>query len=254
VSSRHCAAGSLRHPLGRAGPAPGSVGDPTHLVTPPQVLYPGKTWASQVLHFGIGTRTSVDVRVTFPDGRVTTRAGVTPQSRIAIQPAVGVAPTAVASANPTSAAIGQSIAFDGTASSDPDGTIVSYAWDFGDGAQATTATANHAYAAAGTFIARLTVTDNSGSIGTASVTITIADVTAPTISIAGAVFTPAVSDNVGVVRVEWYFDGALAVTATTAPFSYTLNLTPVAGSHTIVARAFDAAGNRTDSSSLILQR
>ena len=37
-------------------------------------------------------------------------------------------------------------------------------------------------------------------------------------------------DNVGVVRVEWYFDGGLSATTTTAPFSYTLNLTPVAGS------------------------
>jgi len=218
------------------------------------VLYPGKTWASQVLQFGIGTRSSVDVRVTFPDGRVTTRTGVTPQSRISIQPAVGVAPTAVISASPTSAAIGQSIAFDGTGSSDPDGTIASYAWDFGDGAQATTAIANHAYASAGTFIARLTVTDNSGSIGTASVTISIADVSAPIVSISGSVFTPTVSDNVGVVRVEWYFDGALSATTTTAPFSYTLNLTPVAGSHTIIARAFDSAGNHTDSSTLTVQR
>jgi hypothetical protein len=232
----------------------GAVGDPTRLVTPPQVLYPGKTWASQVLHFGIGTRTSVDVRVTFPDGRVATRTQVAPQSRIAIQPAVGIAPTARASANPLSAAVGQPIAFDGTGSSDPDGTIVSYAWDFGDGTQATTAIASHAYASAGTFLARLTVTDNSGSVGTASVTISIADATAPSVSITGAVFTPTVSDNVGVVRVEWYFDGALSATATTSPFSYTLNLTPVAGSHTLVARAFDAAGNSTDSSSLILQR
>ena len=232
----------------------GSVGDASHLVTPPQILYPGKTWASQVLHYGIGTRSSVDVRVTFPDGRVTTRTGVAPQSRISIQPAVGIPPTAVISANPLSAAIGQSIAFDGTGSSDPDGTIASYAWDFGDGAKATTATASHAYASAGSFTARLTVTDNSGSVGTASVAISIADVTAPTVSISSAVFTPTVSDNVGVVRVEWYFDGALSATTNTAPFSYTLNLTPVAGAHTLVARAFDAAGNHTDSPALTLQK
>ena len=185
---------------------------------------------------------------------MTTRTEVAPQSRISIQPAVGIAPTAVLSADPASAAIGQPIAFDGTGSSDPDGTIVSYAWDFGDGGTATTATASHAYASAGSFVARLTVTDNSGSVGTATTTISIADVTAPSSSIAGAVFTPAVSDDVGVVRVEWYFDGALSATATTAPFSYALNLTPVAGSHAIVARAFDAAGNHTDSPPLILQR
>jgi hypothetical protein len=64
----------------------GSVGDASHLVTPRRVLYPGKAWASQVYHFGIGTRTSVDVRVTFPDGRQTIRTGVAPQSRITIRP------------------------------------------------------------------------------------------------------------------------------------------------------------------------
>ncbi|HEX2690313.1 MAG TPA: VCBS repeat-containing protein [Kofleriaceae bacterium] len=64
----------------------GFVGDATHLVTPPKVLYTGKAWASQVYHFGIGTRSSVDVRVTFPDGRQIVRAGVAPASRIAIQP------------------------------------------------------------------------------------------------------------------------------------------------------------------------
>jgi len=63
-----------------------------------------------------------------------------------------------------------------------------------------------------------------------------------------------VSDNVGVVRGEWYFDGGLSATTTTAPFSYALNLTPVAGAHTLIARAFDAAGNRTDSAPLTIQK
>jgi hypothetical protein len=64
----------------------GFVGDATRLVTPPRVLYPGKAWASQVYHFGIGTRSSVDVRVTFPDGRQTIRTNVAPRSRITVQP------------------------------------------------------------------------------------------------------------------------------------------------------------------------
>jgi PKD repeat protein len=223
-------------------------------VTPPKLLYTGKAWASQVYHFGIGTRSSVDVRVTFPDGRQVVRAAVAPASRITVQPTNNQPPTAVATATPTSVAIGQSVAFNGSASSDPDGTIASFAWDFGDGGRATTATASHAYAAAGSFVARLTVTDNAGSTATATVTISVADTTAPAVAITGSVFTPTVSDNVGVVRVEWYFDGALSATTTTAPFSYTLNLTPVAGSHTLVARAFDAAGNHTDSAAVTIQK
>ncbi len=232
----------------------GFAGDATHLVTPPKQLTTGRAWASQVYHFGIGTRSAVDVRVTFPDGRQVVRSAVAPASRISIQPTNNIPPTAVATAQPRSAAIGQAVAFDGSASRDPDGSIASFSWDFGDGAHAATATASHAYASAGTFVATLTVTDNAGSTASATVTISIADTKAPAIAITGAVFTPTVSDNVGVVKVEWRFDGALAATATAPPFSFALNLTPGPGSHTLVARAFDAAGNTTDSAPITIQQ
>ncbi|HEX8110912.1 MAG TPA: PKD domain-containing protein [Kofleriaceae bacterium] len=231
----------------------GFAGDATHLVTPPKLLTTGRAWASQVYHFGIGTRSAVDVRVTFPDGRQVMRTAVAPASRIAVQPMNNAPPTAVATAQPTAVAIGQAVAFDGSGSSDPDGSIAAYRWDFGDGAQATTQAASHAYAAAGGFVATLTVTDDAGSTATSSVTISVADTIAPAVAITGAVFTPTVSDNVGVVKVEWRFDGGLAATATAAPFSYTLNLTPGAGPHTLVARAFDAAGNTTDSAPITIQ-
>jgi len=232
----------------------GFVGDATHLVTPPRQLTTGRAWASQVYHLGIGTRSSVDVRVTFPDGRQVTRAAVAPTSRIAIQPTANQPPNAVATALPGSVAIGQAVAFDGSTSSDPDGTITAYRWDFGDGGQATTATASHSYATSGTFVARLTVTDNSGNTATATATVSVADGTAPSVAITGAVFTPTVSDNVGVVKVEWYFDGGLSATTTTPPFSYSLNLSPLAGPHTLVARAFDAAGNTTNSAPITIQK
>jgi PKD repeat protein len=63
--------------------------------------------------------------------------------------------------------------FDGSASFDPDGTIVSYDWDFGDGVVAAGPTATHTYAAIGTFTARLTVTDNDGYTGTAVTSIQV---------------------------------------------------------------------------------
>jgi PKD repeat protein len=59
-------------------------------------------------------------------------------------------------------------AFDSSASSDPDGSITSRSWDFGDGGSATSVTPNHSYVSAGNYDVRLTVTDNRG--GTNSVT------------------------------------------------------------------------------------
>lgn len=49
-----------------------------------------------------------------------------------------------------------------TLSYDPDGWIVSYDWDFGDGSVATGASATHTYAVAGYHTVTLTVTDNDG--------------------------------------------------------------------------------------------
>jgi PKD repeat protein len=60
----------------------------------------------------------------------------------------------------TSTCSGLTCTFDGSASSDPDGTIASYAWSFGDATTGSGATASHAYAASGTYTVTLTVTDN----------------------------------------------------------------------------------------------
>jgi len=66
---------------------------------------------------------------------------------------------------PSSSLSGQAATFDASASTDPDGTITSYAWSFGDGATTTTSspTTAHTYATEGTYTATLTVTDNYGS-------------------------------------------------------------------------------------------
>lgn len=66
------------------------------------------------------------------------------------------------------------LSVDGSTSTDADGTIVSYAWDFGDGATATGKTASHSYAAAGTYPVSLTVTDNGGAHDTVTRSATVA--------------------------------------------------------------------------------
>jgi PKD repeat protein len=64
----------------------------------------------------------------------------------------------------------------GAGSTDADGAIQSYAWDFGDGSTANTGsvpTTSHAYAAPGTFSARLTVTDDRGATHTTAAEVTV---------------------------------------------------------------------------------
>ena len=84
----------------------------------------------------------------------------------------GLAPVAVLSAAPTSGAAPLAVAFTSAGSADPDGSIVGWEWNFGDGsAPVAGATANHVYASAGNFVAVLKLTDNSGLTTSKSVAI-----------------------------------------------------------------------------------
>jgi chitodextrinase len=57
---------------------------------------------------------------------------------------------------------------DGGGSSDSDGTIEAYSWDFGDNSTGANRTAQHSYAQAGSYTVKLTVTDDDGASGSAS--------------------------------------------------------------------------------------
>ena len=57
---------------------------------------------------------------------------------------------------------GETVALDGSASSDPDGAIARYAWDLGDGTRAEGVRVLHAYGQPGSYVAELGVTDNTG--------------------------------------------------------------------------------------------
>ncbi len=70
--------------------------------------------------------------------------------------------------------------FDATASSDPDGSVVDWAWTYGDGATGSGETSSHEYAAAGTYQVGLTVTDDDGATATVSHPVTVTDPGAPT--------------------------------------------------------------------------
>lgn len=86
-----------------------------------------------------------------------------------------IPPTAVISALPTASDAPSKVTFNGTGSSDPDGTIAGYDWNYGDGsANGSAASVDHTYGTPGNYTATLTVTDNVGLKNSATQTINIA--------------------------------------------------------------------------------
>lgn len=76
---------------------------------------------------------------------------------------VNAPPQAVLEAGPGPYFAKEEVAFSGASSSDADGRIQDYYWDFGDGASATTPAAAHAFADTGSYTVRLQVADNHGA-------------------------------------------------------------------------------------------
>ncbi len=105
---------------------------------------------------------------------VTDNDGLKDTATVAIQAlAPNVLPIAVATATPSSGVAPLAVTLGSAGSSDPDGTISSYNWIFGDGTTGSGATVSHTYANPGNYTATLTVTDNRGGTATASVAIAV---------------------------------------------------------------------------------
>ncbi|WP_348770178.1 PKD domain-containing protein, partial [Arthrobacter sp. E3] len=112
------------------------------------------TWGSTSNYFA-GT---IDEAAVYP--AALTAAQVANHYQLAPIPApVNQEPTAAFTPVVTNLAV----AVDASASSDPDGSIASYVWDFGDGGTGTGVTATHTYAAPGPYTVKLTVTDNQAA-------------------------------------------------------------------------------------------
>jgi PKD repeat protein len=96
----------------------------------------------------------------------------TDQATVTIGAAGNQPPTADAN-GPYAGTVGTPIGFSATGSTDPDGSISGYSWTFGDGGSAAGASPQHAYAAAGSYTAVLTVTDDDGATDTDQATVTV---------------------------------------------------------------------------------
>ncbi|HZJ66237.1 MAG TPA: DNA/RNA non-specific endonuclease [Kofleriaceae bacterium] len=102
----------------------------------------------------------------------------------------GIKPPLAFVDGPYATAEGGAITASAAASLDPNGTVVSYRWDFGDGATSTDAVATHTYAQDGVFTVSLTVTDNDGLTDTAFTTASVANVAPVVGAFAGATLLP----------------------------------------------------------------
>ena len=106
--------------------------------------------------------------------------------KISVRTTANQAPTAVFNVDNISGSAPLTVNFDSTGSTDPDGTIMSYAWDFGDTNNSTVdnpnssteANPSHTYTNIGNYTPTLTVTDNEGAKASQSTAITVTDTNA----------------------------------------------------------------------------
>ncbi|MFC7081229.1 PKD domain-containing protein [Halorussus caseinilyticus] len=107
------------------------------------------------------------------------------------------APSAAVAYGPTAPAVGQQVTFDASRSSDADGTVAEYRWDFGGGATARGERVSHAFAAAGTHTVELTVVDDDGATVTTTKSVAVSPPVTTTVPITTTTTTATTTTSVG---------------------------------------------------------
>ena len=183
--------------------------------------------------------------VTDDDGDTGT---VTRQVTVAATPPPNQPPTAVIG---TPVISERTVTVSGAGSTDTDGTIAGYAWNFGDGTTATGSTASRTYTADGTYTVRLTVTDDDGDTGTVTRQVTVAATPPPNQPPTAVIGTPAISERTVTVSgagstdtdgtiagYAWNFGDGTTATGSTASRTYTAD-----GTYTVRLTVTDDDGD-----------
>ena len=142
-------------------------------------------------------------------------------------------PTASFSHSPEAPLVNQNITFDASSSTDPDGQIVSYMWDFGDGGNATGQVVQHFYTTVGgNYTITLTVTDNDGLTSNDTAEVTVSSASEVT-SVSG--ITREVNGNI-LPGVSITLDG-IATVVSNQSGQYQI-MASSTGNHTVVAHKY----------------
>ena len=173
-------------------------------------------------------------------------------------------PVAIFTPSSTSAPTGTPISFDGTGSYDPDGTIATWSWTFGDTTSGSGSMVSHSYTTSGIYTVTLTVTDNGGYTGSTSSSITITD-RPPTVSSTPSPTTPSPGQTVtltinaadpdgtiSTTRVDWG-DGTVDNLSAVTSDSHTYALTGSSTSYTftITVTVTDNSGSTASTNSQV---
>ncbi len=160
-------------------------------------------------------------------------------------------PVAVANVSTNEGNIPLAVNFSSAGSTDPDGIVISYFWEFGDGTSSTAPNPIHTFTTADNYVVRLTVTDNHGATTTQTVLLKASLPNQIPVAVARAVpqsgpaplnavlYADGSYDPDGPIgNIEWISDDGSTYWGSPAYFTFTVN-----GTHTVTLRVYDNRGD-----------
>jgi PKD repeat protein len=151
------------------------------------------------------------------------------------------------------------VTFDASRSTDSDGRIANYAWNFGDGSQGTGAVVKHEFKSVGTFVVTLTVTDDRGQSASLSQNVAVASTANPKPDFVISPAAPSVNEKIffnaamstadvgrTIERYDWDFGSGRQDSGMLVSQVYTQP-----GSYTVVLTVTDDAGNKGSTSKTV---
>jgi PKD repeat protein len=151
------------------------------------------------------------------------------------------------------------VTFDASLSTDSDGRIASYDWNFGDGSQASGVVVRHSFENMGTYIVTLTVTDDRGQSASLSKSVAVTGTTEPKADFVISPSAPVVGERVffngatsnpsvgrTIVQYDWDFGTGVQASGMLASHIY-----DKAGEYTVVLTVTDDAGKKGSTSKTV---